>query len=74
MNHVPGTVDVRNLVGEEFDQIENASDADDPPASQHLKLAGKLQMRKPAEQTERGHGGVEINARHPRRAHRDGDC
>ena len=74
VNHVPRAIDDGNFVGEEFNHIENTRHADDPPARQHLELAWKLQFRKPAKQTKRGHSRIEIDSRHPRRAHRDGDC
>ena len=44
VNDIPDTIEIRNFVGEEFDEIEKSRDTDDPPVIQNIESATRLSI------------------------------
>ena len=68
---IPGAVEVRNLVGEELNEIEHGSNADDPPTGEDVEFPGQAQIGEAAQQAKRGYRRVQIDSRDPPRSHRN---
>src|SRR5688572_29120853 len=65
VNDIPNAIDIRDLVGEEFDEVKKTGDADNPPVVENVEPAGKLSGTELLEQAENGDCGVEIDAGGP---------
>ena len=57
---VPNSVKIRNLVGEEFQEIERDGDSENPWMSQSLQSRRETEHAETLKQAERRDGGVEI--------------
>src|SRR5215475_14511321 len=62
VNDVPDAINQLNLVGNKFNYKQEQRNADHPPIREHFQLPGKLQVSKPAEQTQSCDGGVKVDA------------
>ncbi len=59
---IPDGVEVRNLVGEEFDEIKGDGEGENPRMGEDFQRRGKMDDAETLEEAESGDGGVEIQA------------
>jgi len=65
MNRVPGGIEPWNLVGEKLQEIENASDGNDPRVSEHFERLILLGERDPMEMDRKSgnkNGQIKVDA------------
>ena len=62
MNHVPNAIDIRNFIGEKFNQVQRDGNPENPRMRQHLQLPRQMNHAEALKQTKRGNRSVKIQA------------
>jgi hypothetical protein len=70
MNHVPNAIDIRNFIGEKFNQVQRDGNAENPGMRQHLQLPRQMNHAEALKQTKRSNRSVKIQAGRESRAKR----
>jgi hypothetical protein len=62
MNHVPNAIDIRNLIGEKFNQVQRDGNPKNPGMRQHLQLPRQMNHAEALKETKRSNRSVKIQA------------
>src|ERR1700676_3296780 len=63
VNGIPNGIDVRNLVGKEFDRVQRHGDPQDPRMTQHLQGSRQVNHTEALQKAEGGNRRVKVEAR-----------